>query len=63
MGAATVLGLEKEIGSLEEGKKADLIVVDVNRPHLQPFYGAYPALIYYAKSSDVVVSVISTEGW
>ena len=63
MGAATVLGLEKEIGSLEEGKKADLIVVDVNRPHLQPFYGAYPALMYYAKSSDVVVSVISTAGW
>ena len=36
MGAARVLGMEAEIGSLEPGKKADMIVVDVNRTHLQP---------------------------
>ena len=47
-----MLGLEKEIGSLkEEGKKADLIVVDVNRPHLQPFSALIRALVFYAKSS------------
>jgi 5-methylthioadenosine/S-adenosylhomocysteine deaminase len=58
MGAATVLGLDHEIGSLEPGKKADLIVVDLNRPHLQPYYGEYAALVYYAKASDVTMSII-----
>ena len=51
MGAATVLGMESEIGSLEAGKKADLIMVDLNRPHLQPYYGGYPALVFYARAS------------
>lgn len=58
MGAARVLGLDHEIGSLEPGKKADLIVVDLNRPHLQPYYGGYAALVYYAKASDVLMSIV-----
>jgi len=61
MGAARVLGLDHDIGSLELGKKADLIVVDLDRPHLQPYYGGYSALVYYAKSSDVVTSIIDGE--
>ncbi|HET6521485.1 MAG TPA: amidohydrolase family protein [Geminicoccaceae bacterium] len=61
MGAARVLGLEGEIGSLEAGKRADLSVVDLDRPHLQPFYGGYPALVFYAKASDVIASVV--DGW
>ena len=58
MGSARILGLADEIGSLEAGKKADLIVIDLEKPHLQPFYGDYSALVYYAKSSDVVTTVI-----
>ncbi|MBL8588374.1 MAG: amidohydrolase family protein [Methylobacteriaceae bacterium] len=58
MGAARVIGLDAEIGSLEPGKKADLILVDIDRPHLQPYYGAYAALVYYARASEVVTSVI-----
>ena len=61
MGSARVLGLDKEIGSLEAGKKADLIMIDLQRPHLQPYYGGYPALLFYAKTSDVVTSVIDGE--
>jgi 5-methylthioadenosine/S-adenosylhomocysteine deaminase len=61
IGAARVLGLDHEIGSLEPGKKADLIVIDTDRPHLQPYYGGYPALVFYAKSSDVVTSIIDGE--
>jgi 5-methylthioadenosine/S-adenosylhomocysteine deaminase len=45
LGAAQVLGLAHEIGSLEVGKKADLIVVDINQPHLQPYYGSYAAFV------------------
>jgi 5-methylthioadenosine/S-adenosylhomocysteine deaminase len=58
MGAAEVLGLEKDIGSLEVGKKADMIVIDIDQPHLQPYYGSYAAFVYYARASDVTDSVI-----
>jgi 5-methylthioadenosine/S-adenosylhomocysteine deaminase len=58
IGSARALGLDAEIGSLAPGKRADLIMVDLDRPHLQPFYGGYPALVFYAKASDVVTSIV-----
>lgn len=58
MGAARVLGLEAEIGSLEPGKKADLILVDLGAEHLQPYYGGNEALVFYARASDVAASVV-----
>jgi 5-methylthioadenosine/S-adenosylhomocysteine deaminase len=57
--AARVLGLEQEIGSLEVGKRADLIVVDTNQPHLTPMYDPVSHLVYAARGSDVVHSVIN----
>jgi 5-methylthioadenosine/S-adenosylhomocysteine deaminase len=57
-GAADVIGLGDEIGSLVPGKRADLIVLDLDRPHLQPFYGDAASLVYYARASDVVTSVV-----
>ncbi len=56
--AARALGMGGEIGSLEAGKRADLIMLDLDRTHMQPFHGAYPALVWYAKSTDVVTSII-----
>jgi 5-methylthioadenosine/S-adenosylhomocysteine deaminase len=53
LGGARVLGLEKEIGSLETGKKADVIVLDLNRPHLQPVYNLASHLVYSATGADV----------
>jgi 5-methylthioadenosine/S-adenosylhomocysteine deaminase len=53
LGGARVLGLEKEIGSLEVGKKADIIVLDLNRPHLQPVYNIVSQLVYSAVGADV----------
>lgn len=50
---ATVLGLEKEIGTLEKGKKADIIVVDLSGPHLCPVYNPISALVYSANGADV----------
>jgi 5-methylthioadenosine/S-adenosylhomocysteine deaminase len=52
-GGARVLGMEAEIGSLEVGKKADVIVVDLNRPHLQPVYNVVSQLVYAATGADV----------
>ena len=53
IGGAKALGLEKETGSLEEGKKADIIVVDLNAPHLCPLFHPASALVYSAGGADV----------
>jgi 5-methylthioadenosine/S-adenosylhomocysteine deaminase len=53
LGGARVLGMEEEIGSLEVGKKADIIILDLNRPHLQPVYNVVSQLVYSANGSDV----------
>jgi 5-methylthioadenosine/S-adenosylhomocysteine deaminase len=57
--AARVLGMEGEIGSLEPGKRADLIVVDTNQPHLTPMYDPVSHLVYAARGGDVLHSVIN----
>jgi cytosine/adenosine deaminase-related metal-dependent hydrolase len=46
MGSAQALGLDAEVGSLEPCRKADLIMVDLQKPHLQPCYGGYPSLVF-----------------
>jgi 5-methylthioadenosine/S-adenosylhomocysteine deaminase len=53
LGGAKVLGLEKEIGSLEVGKKADIIILDLLRPHLRPMYNIVSNLVYSAAGADV----------
>ena len=58
IGSAKVMGIEDQVGSLATGKRADLIQLDLQRPHLQPFYAEYSSLAYYARASDVVCSVI-----
>jgi len=50
---ARALGLEGKIGSLEPGKRADLIAIDVRNAHVEPFEDAYSALVYTAKAADV----------
>jgi 5-methylthioadenosine/S-adenosylhomocysteine deaminase len=50
---AKVLGLEKSIGTLEPGKKADCILFNIQQPHWVPVYDYYSHLVYAAKSSDV----------
>lgn len=58
MGGAGVLGAGDRIGSLEVGKKADCIVLDLNQPHLTPIYHPASHLVYAARGSDVVHSMI-----
>src|SRR5579862_6080828 len=59
IGGARALHLEKQIGSLEPGKKADLIIVETNAPHATPMYNVYSELVYALKSSDVRGVVIA----
>ena len=56
---AKALGLGNITGSLEVGKKADIIVVDMNRPHLTPLYNPYSHLVYAARGNDVRHSIIN----
>lgn len=51
--AARVLGLEAEIGSLEPGKKADIILVDLRRPHLYPAHMPEFRVTCFANGNDV----------
>ncbi len=55
---AKALGLNKITGSLETGKRADIIIVDTSMPHMIPMYNPYSHLVYAAKGSDVSSSVI-----
>lgn len=58
-GGARVLGLDNVVGTLEKGKKADVIVIDTDKPHLCPMYNPYSHLVYSACGSDVSCTVVN----
>ena len=53
VGGATALNMADTLGSLEPGKKADLITIDLNQPHLTPMYEPCSHLVYAARGADV----------
>jgi len=55
---AKALGLEKDIGSLEVGKKADIVLVDLSKPHLKPLHNIYASIVYSAHGSDVDTVIV-----
>lgn len=55
---ARALHMEKEIGSLEAGKKADFIIISLDEPNAVPMYDLYAQLAYALKGSDVETVVI-----
>lgn len=55
---AKALLWDDQIGSIEVGKKADIIIVDFRRPHLKPVYSEVSHLVYAAKASDVETAII-----
>ena len=58
MGGARALGLAAEVGSLEVGKQADLCIVSLEGAHMQPAYDPYQALVYSARASDVLCTMV-----
>jgi len=56
---AKALGMGDMIGSLEIGKKADVILLDLNKPHLTPLYNHYSHLVYAARGNDVSHVIIN----
>lgn len=53
IGGARVLGLDSAIGSIEVGKRADLIAIRTDQPHATPIYNVYSQIVYALKASDV----------
>lgn len=53
MGGARVLGAEREIGSIEPGKRADLVLLETESVNMFPVYNPYSAIVYSANASNV----------
>jgi 5-methylthioadenosine/S-adenosylhomocysteine deaminase len=56
---AKALGIDDKVGSVEVGKRADIILVDLNRPHLAPMFDVYAHLAYTVGRDDVSTVVIN----
>jgi 5-methylthioadenosine/S-adenosylhomocysteine deaminase len=58
---ARTLGLEHEIGSIQVGRRADLILIDTDAPHLQPQPDPYSTIVYAARAGDVRLTMVDGE--
>ncbi len=54
-----VLGLGNLVGSIERGKVADIIIMDIDKPHLTPLYNIYSHIVYAAMASDVEAVMVN----
>ncbi|MDR0269668.1 amidohydrolase [Paenibacillus sp.] len=59
VGSAGLLNIGHEVGTLEIGKKADIILIDLRKPHLQPVHNIHSLLAYCANGSDVNTTIIN----
>ncbi|WP_274365901.1 amidohydrolase [Paenibacillus thermotolerans] len=59
VGSAELLNIGHEAGTLEIGKKADIILIDLRKPHLQPIHNIHSLLAYCAKGSDVDTTIVN----
>lgn len=58
-GGARALGLEGQVGTISPGKKADLIILDMKKPHFYPRYNLVSSLAYSAQASDVSTVIVN----
>jgi 5-methylthioadenosine/S-adenosylhomocysteine deaminase len=58
IGGARALGMEDRIGTLEAGKRADVIVINLQQPKTQPVYAVESAIVYAASGSAVVTTIV-----
>ncbi len=56
---AKALGLEDKIGSIEEGKKADIIILNMEKELMQPINDVFADIVYNAKGSDVETTIVN----
>jgi 5-methylthioadenosine/S-adenosylhomocysteine deaminase len=60
-GGAAALGLSSVCGTLEVGKRADLILVDLDTAHVQPINDVFSQIVHCAKASDVRTVIVDGE--
>lgn len=58
IGGARALNLDREIGSIEIGKKADMVIVETKSVNMQPIYDYYSVLVYSANASNVSTVIV-----
>ena len=58
IGGAQVLGLADRIGTLERGKRADVLVIDLQQSKVQPVYSVESAIVYAASGNSVVTTIV-----
>jgi 5-methylthioadenosine/S-adenosylhomocysteine deaminase len=58
IGGARVLGMQDKIGSLEPGKRADIIMLDLDQPHAHPVYNIYSLIVYSLRGADVEMVMV-----
>lgn len=59
IGGAKSIRLEDKLGSLETGKLADIILIDINDPHLQPIFDPYTHIVYSSTGKDVDTVIVN----
>jgi cytosine/adenosine deaminase-related metal-dependent hydrolase len=59
IGGAKAIGMENQIGSLEVGKKADIIILDLQAPHLRPIHHLPSVLVYQARGTEVETVIVN----
>ncbi len=59
IGGARALHMDKQIGSLEVGKKADIIIVETQSANMHPNYNPYATLVYQATPSNVDTTIVN----
>jgi 5-methylthioadenosine/S-adenosylhomocysteine deaminase len=58
IGGAQVLGLADKIGTIERGKRADIVLIDLQQSKVQPVYSVESAIVYAASGSSVVTTIV-----
>lgn len=58
IGGAKVLGIDKEVGSIEVGKKADITIIETESVNMQPIYDYYSTIVYSANPSNVDTVIV-----
>lgn len=58
IGGAQVLGLADKIGTLERGKRADVVLIDLHQAKTQPVYSVESAIVYAASGNSVVTTIV-----
>jgi len=59
LGGADALSMKGKLGSIEEGKLADLILIDLRHPHLKPLHNPISTLVYATKGCDVCTTIVN----